>query len=129
VRTIGFAILGLLLSVIGLAHLDPDAHIKPQSGLIEFARYIASYPIIVFGITFIISVVAGALERRLVRVEKYDFFRGWQSLGQPFSRVLVGYSMIVVGLALIGAATAFVARYQSIFAWIYIQFEFVWKLI
>jgi hypothetical protein len=112
-RTIIFAILGLVFSIVGLANLDKSGKIKPATWILDFAQYAASYPFIVFGIAGIAGMTWMTLERRLIRVERSELFRGWQSLGQPFGRALVSMSMILVGLAFIWLAFFIIQNYEE----------------
>src|SRR5581483_8135282 len=102
-------------AIVGLAHLDAAAKITPTPGIVRTAQFIAQYPISAAGLVIAIAVAYSAFERRLVRPERTTFFKVWQSLGQPFGRVAVGTSMIMVGVLSLWLAAAILEHYPVLF--------------
>jgi hypothetical protein len=86
----------------------------PHPALVGFTKFVVANPILVCGVTLVASLSITAFERRRIRLERSAFFRGWQSLGQPFARVLVSFSMILVGLLFLAFSLYFASKYASI---------------
>jgi hypothetical protein len=109
VRTVTFAVLGFVLSLVGLAKLGTTT-ITPNPSVISLAKYVAENPLVFLLISIALGVVWVSLERRLLKVERWRVMRAFQTIGQPFSRWIVGSGMFLLGLALASPGLIYIGR-------------------